>query len=77
MPGAVIGGEPVPADGTLPDASLAGAGTRPFGIYVHVPFCATRCGYCDFNTYTASELGGGTVSPATYAELAVADRVEP
>jgi oxygen-independent coproporphyrinogen-3 oxidase len=31
---------------------------RPFGIYVHVPFCATRCGYCDFNTYTPTELGG-------------------
>jgi oxygen-independent coproporphyrinogen-3 oxidase len=29
-----------------------------FSAYVHVPFCATRCGYCDFNTYTASELGG-------------------
>nr|WP_120491925.1 radical SAM family heme chaperone HemW [Corynebacterium lactis] len=28
-----------------------------FGVYLHVPFCATRCGYCDFNTYTASQLG--------------------
>lgn len=31
---------------------------RPFGIYIHVPFCATRCGYCDFNTYTPAEAGG-------------------
>lgn len=35
------------------------AGTS-FGVYVHVPFCATRCGYCDFNTYTAVELGGAS-----------------
>ncbi|MGV7360672.1 radical SAM family heme chaperone HemW, partial [Mycobacterium kansasii] len=40
---------------TLPP--LVPAPGRPFGIYVHVPFCATRCGYCDFNTYTADELG--------------------
>lgn len=28
-----------------------------FHAYVHIPFCEVRCGYCDFNTYTASELG--------------------
>ncbi|MDO8308273.1 MAG: radical SAM family heme chaperone HemW [Actinomycetota bacterium] len=32
-------------------------GPPALGIYVHVPFCSSRCGYCDFNTYTASELG--------------------
>ena len=41
---------------TLP--GMAARPGRPFGIYVHVPFCATRCGYCDFNTYTPAELGG-------------------
>ncbi len=40
----------------LPDVELSPGG--PFGIYVHVPFCVTRCGYCDFNTYTPAELGG-------------------
>src|SRR3954465_14385545 len=42
--------------GYLPALS-EGAG-QPFGLYVHVPFCITRCGYCDFNTYTPAELGG-------------------
>jgi putative oxygen-independent coproporphyrinogen III oxidase len=40
----------------LPDLAARPGG--PFGIYIHVPFCATRCGYCDFNTYTPAELGG-------------------
>ncbi|MFC8797445.1 radical SAM family heme chaperone HemW [Promicromonospora sp. NPDC057138] len=43
---------------------------RPFGVYVHVPFCSVRCGYCDFNTYTASELGGGA-NQAAYATTAL------
>jgi putative oxygen-independent coproporphyrinogen III oxidase len=30
---------------------------RPFGIYVHVPFCTARCGYCDFNTYVPTGNG--------------------
>lgn len=42
------------------------------GAYVHVPFCATRCGYCDFNTYTATELGGGA-SQAEWAATAAAE----
>ena len=47
-----------PAPAVLPQLAVT-PGTA-FGIYVHVPFCATRCGYCDFNTYTAGELGGAT-----------------
>ena len=44
---------------TAPDLpGLVPTAGKPFGIYIHVPFCATRCGYCDFNTYTAAELGG-------------------
>ncbi|MGP6172698.1 radical SAM family heme chaperone HemW [Corynebacterium sp. A21] len=39
----------------------------PFGVYLHVPFCTTRCGYCDFNTYTAGELGS-SASPASYLD---------
>ena len=46
--------------------------SRPFGVYVHVPFCATRCGYCDFNTYTATELGGGA-DQAAYADTLSAE----
>ncbi|QUW19065.1 radical SAM family heme chaperone HemW [Agrococcus sp. Marseille-Q4369] len=50
-------GEAAPADGRLPEGTAADA---PFGAYIHVPFCSVRCGYCDFNTYTADELRGAS-----------------
>lgn len=38
---------------------------KDLSVYIHVPFCAVRCGYCDFNTYTATELGGAAPSAST------------
>ncbi|PWN01694.1 coproporphyrinogen III oxidase [Nocardioides silvaticus] len=72
MPSALPAGEPAPRDGSLPGSALRALGGSPFGLYVHVPFCRVRCGYCDFNTYTAEELGGG-VSRTTYVDQAVAE----
>ena len=57
MPSVLPEGQPAPSDGSLPEHALPEIPLRPLGIYVHVPFCTTRCGYCDFNTYTAAELG--------------------
>ena len=56
MPSALPIADPAPSDGLIIPGT--GAGDVPFGVYVHVPFCRVRCGYCDFNTYTASELRG-------------------
>jgi oxygen-independent coproporphyrinogen-3 oxidase len=72
VPAALPDGDPAPHDGSLPAQALDGLGERPFGFYVHVPFCTVRCGYCDFNTYTAQELGGGA-SRNSYATTAIAE----
>ncbi len=72
MPSALPEGDPAPSDGALPVEVLHAARRVPFGIYVHVPFCQTRCGYCDFNTYTAEELGPG-VSRGSYADLLLSE----
>jgi putative oxygen-independent coproporphyrinogen III oxidase len=72
VPAVAPPGDPVPADGQLPASALGALGRQPFGIYVHIPFCLARCGYCDFNTYTAAELGPGA-SKDSYAEVAIAE----
>jgi putative oxygen-independent coproporphyrinogen III oxidase len=72
VPAILPDGDPVPADGALPGGALDGFGTRPLAFYVHVPFCVTRCGYCDFNTYTATELGPGA-GRESYADTAIAE----
>ena len=78
MPSALPIADPAPADGLLPATVADGWGDRAFGVYVHVPFCKVRCGYCDFNTYTAAEIRG--VKQSDYAgqalaEIAQAERV--
>ncbi|OIJ25467.1 radical SAM family heme chaperone HemW [Nocardioides luteus] len=70
MPSALPPGDPAPADGSLPADSLSTLGEKGLGFYVHVPFCTVRCGYCDFNTYTAIELGEG-VNRQTYADQVI------
>jgi putative oxygen-independent coproporphyrinogen III oxidase len=81
MPSVMPEGQPAPRDGSLPEQARSELPRRPLGIYIHVPFCTTRCGYCDFNTYTAAELGSEPgASRAGYIdtaiqELAIAARV--
>ena len=71
MPSALPLADPAPADGLLPASVSVGAVDRNFGVYVHVPFCRVRCGYCDFNTYTSDELRGAKRSD--YAQQAIGE----
>ncbi|WP_138315576.1 radical SAM family heme chaperone HemW [Rhodoluna limnophila] len=71
MAGPLPIGEPAPSDGSLPAQAGEGAKHRSFHAYVHIPFCRVRCGYCDFNTYTASELDGA--SQSEYADVLISE----
>jgi putative oxygen-independent coproporphyrinogen III oxidase len=70
-PSALPIADPAPLDGLLPASVADGADRRNLGVYVHVPFCRVRCGYCDFNTYTSDELRGARRED--YASQAVAE----
>jgi oxygen-independent coproporphyrinogen-3 oxidase len=72
VPSALPDGQPVPADGSLPEQAYHGMAERSLSLYLHVPFCTTRCGYCDFNTYTAGELGSAA-SPESWLDAALAE----
>lgn len=71
MPSALPIADPAPDDGMLPPNVLEGAEQRDLGVYLHVPFCRVRCGYCDFNTYTADEIRG--VKQSDFADQAIAE----
>ena len=66
MAGPLPEGNEMPVDGSLPAGVNLGADDRTMSAYIHIPFCRVRCGYCDFNTYTATELRGS--SQATYID---------
>ena len=77
MAGPLPLGDPAPADGHLP-ADLPIDASVPFSAYLHIPFCTVRCGYCDFNTYTSTELRGARqedYSSTLISEIALARRV--
>jgi len=71
VPSALPIADPAPLDGLLPGGVADDAASRDFGVYLHVPFCRARCGYCDFNTYTNQELRGARRQD--YATQAIAE----
>ena len=67
-----------PDSGSLDPSLVEAQWARPLSLYVHVPFCRVRCGYCDFNTYTVGFGPGaqvGDYAPSVLAEARLAARV--
>ena len=43
---------------------------RPISVYVHIPFCTYKCGYCDFNAYAWLDALMPAYARALVAEIA-------
>jgi putative oxygen-independent coproporphyrinogen III oxidase len=64
-------GDKPPENGLFSASEIIGSESRSFHAYVHIPFCTVKCGYCDFNTYTSSELG--TLKQSDFAATLVGE----
>ena len=78
MAGPLPEGDIPPEDGMFSEVEIAGSKSRTFHAYVHIPFCKDICGYCDFNTYTATQLGSlkqSDYSKSLISEIAFSGKV--
>ena len=59
---------PAPA---APVDALTGIEAARFGIYVHFPYCLSKCPYCDFASTAAKEVPEARYAKAVRRELAL------
>jgi oxygen-independent coproporphyrinogen-3 oxidase len=71
MAGPLPDGDEPPVDGLFSKSEIQGHESRTFHAYVHIPFCKDICGYCDFNTYTATQLG--TLRQSDYSRTLISE----
>jgi putative oxygen-independent coproporphyrinogen III oxidase len=71
MSGPLPDGDEAPENGLFSKTEIQGHESRSFHAYVHIPFCKDICGYCDFNTYTATQLG--TLKQSDYARSLISE----